>query len=99
MGLCEVAHKLEPDRFSTNKQTDRQTDRQSEYNYRASLLLQGSKGRAGGLLHSLVAVQDPLQQFAHQGLEELLMWLLNHPVGIPVKHNLEEDNILKGVSG
>ena len=49
---------------------------------RAGLLLEGSEGGAGGLLDSLVAVQDPLQELRHEGLEVLLVRLLHHPVAI-----------------
>ena len=48
----------------------------------AGLLLQGGKGAAGGLLHPLVAVQDPLQQLGHQRLQILLVRLLAHPVSV-----------------
>ena len=54
----------------------------NDEHYRASLLLQGGKGGAGGLLHPLVRVQDPLQQLRHQRLQVLVVRLLAHPVGI-----------------
>ena len=48
----------------------------------AGLLLQGGECAAGGLLHPLVAVQDPLQQLRHQRLQILLVRLLANPVCI-----------------
>jgi hypothetical protein len=46
--------------------------------YRAGLLLQGSEGRAGGLLYSLVSVKDPLQQLCIQQQLHLLISTSQH---------------------
>ena len=48
----------------------------------ARLLLQGCKGWTGGLLHSLVRVQDALQQLRHERLQVWVVRLAHNPMRV-----------------
>ena len=53
--------------------------------------LEGGKSRACGLLDPLVAVKNPFEKFGHQGLQKLLVWLLDNPVTVPANRKVEKE--------